>query len=254
MSFVQVARSEGVGTICLTRGKLNPLNETLVDELHQCLRDLEEDPKVTAVIVTAQGRFFSFGFDIVEFLTYPREPFIRYLKRFTDLYTYLFLFPKPVVAALNGHAIAAGCTLVMACDYRIMVAGKAKIAMNEITLGLSVFAGSIEMLKFCVGPRKAECILAAGSMYSARQASKLGLIDQVSPVDQLAEEARRRAKEFAKIDPLAFRSIKALLRRPVAEEMMRREKASILEFARAWHGEAARKGLGRLTVVKPARG
>lgn len=254
MSFVQVSRSEGVGTISLTRGKLNPLNEPLVEELHQCLRDLEEDPKVRAVIVTAQGKFFSFGFDIVEFLTYPREPFIRYLKTFTDLYTYLFLFPKPVVAALNGHAIAAGCTLVMACDYRIMATGKAKIAMNEITLGLSVFAGSIEMLKFCVGPRKAECILAGGAMYSARQASKLGLIDQVSPVEQLAEEARTRAKEFAKRDPLAFRSIKALLRRPIAEEMMRREKESILEFARMWHGDAARKSLGKLTVVRPARG
>ena len=68
MSFVQVSRSEGVGTISLTRGKLNPLNETLVDELHQCLRDLEEDPKVRAVIVTAQGKFFSFGKEsILEF-------------------------------------------------------------------------------------------------------------------------------------------------------------------------------------------
>jgi enoyl-CoA hydratase/carnithine racemase len=254
VSFIQVSRSEGIGTISLTRGKLNPLNEPLVEELHQCLRELDQDPKVRAVIVTAQGKFFSFGFDIVEFLTYPREPFIRYLTRFTELYTYLFLFPKPVVGALNGHAIAAGCTLVMACDYRIMAAGKAKIALNEITLGLSVFAGSMEMLKFCVGPRKAECILAAGSMYSARQASKLGLIDQVSPVEQLAEEARTRAKEFAMRDPLAFRSIKALLRRPVAEEMMRREKGSILEFARMWHGDTARKSLGKLTVVRPARG
>ncbi|HVO84076.1 MAG TPA: enoyl-CoA hydratase/isomerase family protein [Syntrophobacteria bacterium] len=254
MSLVQVSRSEGIGTVSLTRGKLNPLNEPLVEELDQCLRELEEDPKVRAVIVTAQGKFFSFGFDIVEFLTYPREPFIRYLMRFTDLYTYLFLFPKPVLAALNGHAIAAGCTLVMACDYRIMAAGKAKIAFNEITLGLPIFAGSIEMLKFCVGPRKAESILTEGAMYSARQAKELGLIDQVSPVEQLGEEARTRAKDFAKRDPLAFRSIKALLRKPTAEEMTRREKDSILEFARMWHGEAARKSLGKLTVVRPARG
>jgi 3,2-trans-enoyl-CoA isomerase len=211
VSFVKVSRSEGVGTISLTRGKLNPLNEPLVRELDQSVRELEEDPKVRSVIVTAQGNFFSFGFDIVEFLTYPREPFIRYLTRFTDLYTYLFLFPKPVVAALNGHAIAAGCTLVMACDCRIMVAGRAKIALNEIALGLSVFAGSIEMLKFCVGPREAESILAEGALYSARKAKELGLIDQVSPVEQLGEEARTRAKDFAKRDPLAFRSIKALL-------------------------------------------
>jgi enoyl-CoA hydratase/carnithine racemase len=83
-------------------------------------------------------------------------------------------------------------------------------------------------------------------MYSARQAHELGLIDQVSPVEQLAEEARTRAKEFATRDPLAFRSIKALLRRPIAEEMMRREKDSILEFARMWHGDAARKSLAHL--------
>jgi enoyl-CoA hydratase/carnithine racemase len=141
----------------------------------------------------------------------------------------------------------------MACDYRIMAAGKAKIALNEITLGLPVFAGSIEMLKFCVGPRKAESILAEGAMYSARQAKELGLIDQVAPVEQLGEEARTRAKEFAKKDPLAFRSIKALLRQPTAEEMTRREKESILQFARMWHGDTARRSLGKLTVVSPAR-
>ena len=136
---------------------------------------------------------------------------------------------------------------------QIKVGGVITLALLILLLAI-FFAGSIEMLKFCVGPRKAECILAAGSMYSAKQAIKLGLIDQVAPVEQLAEEARTRAKEFAKIDPLAFRSIKALLRRPIAEEMMRREKDSILEFVRMWHGEAARKGLGKLTVVKPARG
>ena len=117
--------------------------------------------------------------------------------------------------------------LVTACDYRLMVSGKARISLNEVSFGSSLLAGSTEMLKCCVGQRHAATIQYSGAMYSAEDALGLGLIDRISTDDTLRDETRKIADDFARKDGAAFRAIKALLRRPVAEEMMKREAASI---------------------------
>jgi Enoyl-CoA hydratase/isomerase len=87
----------------LKRGKVNAFNEQAVQEIDRCFQRLAADPGIRAVIFTGDGPFFSFGFDIPEFLSYSNESFSSFLKRFTSLYTYLFTYPKPIVATLNGH-------------------------------------------------------------------------------------------------------------------------------------------------------
>ena len=248
MNFISVSKEDGIATVALNRGKVNALNEALVEQLDSCFVDLERDQTVKAIIFTAQGKFFSFGFDIPEFLSYSKEAFTRYLTKFTKLYTSLFLFPKPIVAALNGHTIAGGCMLALACDSRIMTSGKAKISLNEISFGSSVFAGSVEMLKFCAGPKNAESVLYSGAMYTAEEAIQLGLIDRVSSPENLMDEARKVARDFAAKDLLAFRALKSLLRKPVAEEMVKREKESIREFVDIWYSENTWKNLEEIKI------
>jgi 3,2-trans-enoyl-CoA isomerase len=248
MELVSVSQEDGIATVTLNRGKVNALNETLVEQIRSCFVKLENDKNIKAIIFTAQGKFFSFGFDIPEFLSYPKESFIRYLTRFTNLYTSLFLFPKPIVAALNGHAIAGGCMLALACDSRIMVSGKAKISLNEISFGSSVFAGSVEMLKFCVGQKNAESVLYSGALYSAEEAIHLGLIDQISSSENLMDDARKAAQDFIAKEISAFRAIKGLLRKPVAEEMVKREKDSIREFVDIWYSEETWKNLEKIKI------
>lgn len=248
MNSILVSKNEGVGTIILSRGKVNALNEIMVEQLNHCFTDMESDQEVSSVILTGLGKFFSFGFDIPEFLSYSKDDFIRYLTKFTDLYTYIFLFPKPVIAALNGHTIAGGCMLATACDHRIMVSEKAKISLNEIGFGSSVFAGCVEMLKFCTGQKNAETILFSGAMYSANEAIRLGLVDKVSSRDNLISEAGKTARDFAEKDNVAFKSIKGLLRRPVAEGVVKREKESIKEFVDIWYSEKTWEKLKKVKV------
>lgn len=248
MSCVRVSRDGGVATVVLSKGKVNALNEPVVEQIAGCLEELEHDQAVRSLILTGRGRFLSFGFDIPELLSYSRDSFSRFVTKFTDLYTNMFLFPKPIVAALNGHTIAGGCMLATACDYRIMVSGKARISLNEIGFGSSVFAGSVEMLKFCVGQRNAELILCSGSMYSAEEAQQLGLIDQTSSDEDLTNRARAVAHDFAQKAGAAFGSIKRLLRKPVAEEMIKREKDSIGEFVDIWYSEETWKNLEQIKI------
>ena len=234
---MHVSKEGEIAIVTLSRGKVNALNEVMVEELTKSFEDLETDNEVRSIIFTGSGKFFSFGFDVPEFLNYSKSDFIRYLEKFTNFYTYLFLFPKPIVAALNGHTIAGGCMLATACDFRLMVTGKAKISLNEITFGSPVLAGSVEMLRYCVGSRNAQSILYSGAMYSAEEACQLGLVDQVSSEDALTEDVRKVAQELAQKDSSAFRSIKHLLRKPAAEKMIKREKDAILEFVDIWYSE-----------------
>lgn len=243
MDFTNLTVNEGIARIALRRGKVNAINEKVVDELTDCFRKLSYDPGIKAIMLTGEGKFFTFGFDIPEFLHYTKESFVRYLTKFTGLYTDIFLYPKPVVAALNGHTIAGGCMLAIACDYRIMVSENAKISLNEINFASSVFAGSVELMKLWLGQNRAEAALLSGAMYSAEEALRLGLIDQITARDELEIEATKKAREYASQDSAAFRSIKKLLRQTVADEMMKREKASILEFVDIWYSENTWKQL-----------
>ena len=235
--YVNVSMKEGIVRAELARGKVNAINEAVVEEMMGHFQEFSADPAVKAVILTGQGKFFTFGFDIPEFLGYGREDFIRYLTKFTDLYTFLFLFPKPLVAALNGHTIAGGCMISLSCDWRIMVSGKSRISLNEINFGASLFAGSVEMMRFHLGSRNGEKTILSGRMYSPEEAVGLGLVDQVVSEADLEESGKIKALEMASKDPAAFRSIKLLSRKDVAETMKRKEKASILEFVDIWYSE-----------------
>lgn len=248
MKFLTVSKKDAIATITISRGKVNAFNEEAVEEIICCLKDLEEDEAIRAIILTGSGKFFSFGFDIPEFLSYSKEEFFRYLSKFSSLYTRVYLCPKPVIAALNGHTIAGACMLALACDYRLMASGKAKVSLNEITFGSSVFAGSVEMLRSLVGERNAERILLSGGMYSAEEAERLGLVDEAVDEMQFWERALSVAGEFSGKDPAAFKSIKWLLRKPVARKMAEDEERSIREFIDIWYSDETWKKLRDIRI------
>jgi len=248
MSLVTTSIHDGIATITLNHGKVNALNESTVEDLRAAFDDLREDDEVRAVILTGNDKFFSFGLDIPELYDYTKEGCHRFLVKFTGLYTSIFEFPKPVIASIAGHAIAGGCILAMACDYRLMVDGKARIGLNEITFGSSIFAGSVEMLIYCCGQRNAETILLGGEMYPAEQALRLGLIDKVVSSEICAEETTAIAVLYAEKDPEAFAALKALLRSPVVEQMERCEQESIRAFNDVWYSDTVRKNLQGIKI------
>jgi enoyl-CoA hydratase/carnithine racemase len=248
VSLNEIISQDNISTITMTRGKVHAFNEEMVDDLADRFNELGEDKKTQAVILTGQGSFFSFGLDVPDLYHYTKNDFVDYLNKFTDLCTLIFTFPKPVIAAVNGHAIAGGCMLVTACDYRIMVSGKAKISLNEVTFGSMVFAGSVETLKCCVGHRVAETILLKGLMYSAEQANELGLIDRVSAPDELMSIAHEVASAYTANDLRAFTALKKLVRNPIADEMRKRDPQGNRDFADLWYTPQTRENLKGIQI------
>jgi enoyl-CoA hydratase/carnithine racemase len=248
MEFVQLSVDDGIATVALNRPKVNAINEQVVSELRDVFRELALDKQVRAVILTGRGSFFSFGFDIPGFMDYPREEFHRFILSFSDLVQRIFVFPKPVIAALNGHAVAGGCVLAIACDRRIMVTGKAKIALNELTLGASVFTSIAEILKYTVGPRTAQLLLYTGKMNSAEEALAIGLVDKVVTAEDVNDAALGAANELAGWDVFAFGSVKRLLRREALDRIENHEKGSVSDFVDIWYSENTWEKLKKIEI------
>lgn len=248
MKFVSIDIRDGVAEVRLNRPKVNAINEPVVQELATCFEDLAVDESARSIILTGEGSFFSFGFDVPELYGYEKRDFTEFMFGFSDLLTRLFLFPKPVLGALNGHSVAGGCILALACDYRLMVAEKARISLNELTFGSTLFSSAVEMLRFLVGSKNASRILYSGRMYSAEEALGVGLIDKAVPREEMLGVARSIAGEHAGKDLLAFKGIKHLLRNRVAECIRDNEKDSILAFVDTWYSEGARDSLRKIVI------
>jgi len=257
MAFIKIEANNSVVTLTIDKDRVNPISEKVVDELTSIFQDLKNDSECLAIILTGTGSFFSFGLEIPELYHYSKEDFEKFLIKFTNLYNIIFSYPKPVVSAINGHAIAAGCMLAIACDNRLMVTGKARISLNEITFGSSVFAGATEILKFVTGSKNAEKILISGKMYDAEEAYNLGLIDQLigepdtdDPIDRLLIEPNKVAKQIGQKDRDAYFSIKKLSRQSVLEKIEKYEMKSIKEFTDIWYSENTRAQTKNIIIRK----
>jgi enoyl-CoA hydratase/carnithine racemase len=248
MSYLKTQHGDGIATVTISRGKVNALDGELVAELRSTFSELGEREDTVGVVLTGAGAFFSFGLDVPGLYDLPPDGFAAFLRGFTALYTEMFSFGKPLVAALNGHAVAGGCMLALACDLRLMADGAGRIGLNEASFGSSLFAGSVEMLRFAVGDPAAVRIARGGALYDVRAAAAVGLIDEVMPAEQLVGEARSRALALAQGHPAAFRSIKSLLRGRVLATMRATESASIDEFVEIWYSESTRRELQKIQI------
>lgn len=248
MSFVELKVHENIAKITLNRPKVNALNDTVVDELRATLNDLEHRKDVSVVVLTGQGSFFSFGFDVPGFMSYAKDSFERYVIKYSELVKMIFKFPKPVIAALNGHTVAGGCVLALACDYRVMVSGKAKITLNEMTFGSTLFSCVTEPLKYAVGARKAEQITYSGAMNSAEEALSLGLVDRITSENEFLKVVGEIAEDFNGKDLSAFASVKKLLKSDALARIENDEGRSISEFVDIWYSDSTREQLAKIEI------
>lgn len=239
---------DSIVTLILDRPKVNALDDGLIKELYGWFEELRFDPGVRAVVLTGEGSFFSFGLDVPAYMSYPKDAFRESFSMFCDIYATIFEFPKPTVCAINGHAVAGGCILALACDYRIMASGKPKIGLNEITFGSTIPAGAIEMLKFAVGNRRASIIAYMGELLPAEKAHSVELVDKVVAPQELRETACEAARNLSSMDAAAFGSIKMALRRDAIENIRKRDEESIAQFVDLWYSEPVREQLAKIQI------
>ena len=247
MKYIDYTTAAGVAHLTLNRGKVNALNLDVVKELDAALDSVEQS-EACAVCLAGNEKFFCFGFDVPEMLPWPVETMRDYLLAFTALTTRLYLFPKPLLAKLAGHAIAGGCMLAIMCDQRVMVRSKARISLNEIAFGASVFAGVTEILRELIGTRHAGQVLLTGKFYDADEAAAIGLVDQAVDVDNIDSAVQTRLDSLMNTDATAYAALKQRIRAPIVKRFMEIETESIDEFLDIWYSPNTREALKKIQI------
>ena len=207
---------EGIATVTLNRpDKLNAYVPEMGDEVVDAFAKARQDEAVRAVVLTGAGRGFCAGVDLEALkASYAaaaesgrklgEEDFLRKLP------LELLAYPKPVIAAINGHAIGVGITMTLPCDVRIAAEG-AKIGLTFAKLGILPGLGSTHLLPRIVGIAKAQELVLTARVILAEEAREIGLVNAVAPAGELLQVARAMASEMAAHAPEVLARAKSAL-------------------------------------------
>lgn len=206
--------SDGIRVLKLAHGKVSAmdieLGEAVIAELQAAA-----EPSVKAVILTGSGSSFSAGVDLFRVLKDGPEYGRRFLPVLDEFLRATLTFPKPIVAAINGHAIAGGCILAAACDHRIMVEGNGRIGIPELAVGVPFPALPLQIMAARVTDGPLRDLVFTGRTVPIDEARTLGLIDEKCPAGMLMDRATEVAQNLARIPAGAFALTKEAFYSPI---------------------------------------
>ena len=194
------------GTITINRpSKLNALNKKTIAELHRAFAQMAEDPEIRVIVLTGTGeKAFVAGADISEFASYSVAQGEQLASEGQDLlFNFVEQLSTPVIAAVNGFALGGGLELAMSCHFRI-ASDNAKMGLPEVSLGVIPGYGGTQRLPQLVGKGKAMEMITIGSMITADEALRLGLVNHVVPQEELMDFSKKIASKISNNSPVAI--------------------------------------------------
>jgi enoyl-CoA hydratase len=231
---------EDHGSVTVLRieyGKANTIDLELSAELGQQLEKLKSSP-ARAVVLTGTGSIFSAGVDLFRIVDGGAAYLDEFLPAMVKMMETLFTFPKPVIAAVNGHAIAGGCILVCACDLRVMADGPGKIGVPELRVGVPFPTLALEILRFAVPERHLQELVYTGRTYTPAEALQRGLVNEIIAPEALLDRACELGERLGAIPSVTFQVTKRQLRGPVLERVEQHGPAIDAEVTGIWASSA----------------
>ncbi len=204
--MVQMELKENIAILTLTRPKvLNALNRDSLKALQKHLETLLDNEGVRGIIVTGYGeKAFATGADIAELHGLSYEDALAHGAFGQRLFDFIESYPKPIVAAVNGYALGAGCELAMAC-HLIVAAENAQFGLPELKLGIIPGYGGTQRLQQRIGKTRALEMILTGKFITAQQAYEWGLVNKIVPLQRLLPESIALLKAIIEKSPLAIR-------------------------------------------------
>ena len=218
--MIELTHRGDVALVKLVHGKANALDLEFCEALAAQFEALR-DTAARALVLTGQGRMFCAGVDLLR-LSAGGVPYVRrFLPALHRLYDTLFFFSKPVVAAVNGHAIAGGCVLECCADRRIAARDGGRIGVTELLVGVPFPALAFEIMRFAVAPRYFADTILSGATFAPEAAHERGLVDELAEPAALTDRAVAAAETLAALSPAAFAQSKQQIRQSVADALAR---------------------------------
>jgi enoyl-CoA hydratase len=239
------------GDIALLRmdfGRGNAISLPFIDAMHAALDEVKD---ARAVVITGQGKVFSGGLDLPAIHAYDRAECGAFVDAFEGLFRRIYSFECPLVAAVNGHAIAGGYILAMSCDYRVVAEGNYLLGANEAQLGIPFPAAAHEIVYQATPVGLRGAVMLQGKRFSPAEALISGIVQRMAadPVAAALEEAR----QFAAAGAEAVRDIKRDLVAPVLARIDATSKERRERFLDHWDAGEAKARIAKVMAELAAR-
>ena len=242
---VHVDQRDGTAVVRMDAGKVNAMDLALLEDLTGVLSALPRDPGVRAVVLTGNGRVFCAGVDLPAIVQGGPEHARSFIHALGACFEAVLRCPLPVVAAVEGHAIAGGCVLFSAADHRVVVDDpRARLGLTELAVGVPFPTSAVEVMRWRLGDAALARRVLLADTVPAADALAHGLADQVVPAEQLLDRALEVARQLAAVPSEAFALTKAQLQVGVRERIDARRGAWEEQVSAAWGSEQTLASIG----------
>lgn len=237
--MINTEQRDGVTVVTLAYGAASVMDLELCRGLTECFTQLQASDDRGAIVLTGTGSIFSAGVDLKRFLSGEREYVTAFYPALNDCFRAVWLLDRPLVAAINGHAIAGGCMLAACSDVRIMGKGKARIGVPELVVGVPFPPLVFEILRSAVPASHLREIAFLGETHGAVRALELGLIDRCELPDHVMPLAIKTAQALSRVLPGSFALNKRQARQPALDWLAANPEAESACFEQ-WRSDAVR--------------
>jgi enoyl-CoA hydratase len=213
--------TDDVVVLRMAYGKANALDHELGNTLIETFDQLNAQDH-RPVVITGSDRIFSAGVDLFRIVNEGEEYLKAFFPILQNVFARLFDFPRPLVAAINGHAIAGGCVIACACDYRLAATGSGRIGVPELLVGVPFPTMALEILRFAIGNAHLQQAVYTGNTFDTEEAMRLGFIDEIAEDGALLDVAIQRARHLASVPARSYALSKRQLREPVTSRVAAR--------------------------------
>jgi len=220
---IDVAIKDGIAVVTMRHGKANALDIEFCDALAARFAELRGGT-AKAVVLTGEGRIFSAGVDLIRIGEGGADYIRRFLPALHRLYDTVFFHPKPVVAAINGHAVAGGAVLACCADRRVMVKEGGRIGVTELLVGVPFPVLAFEIMRHATPPAFFNETILSGATFPPEAALHRHWVNDLAEPSEVVADALVLAQELALLSPPAFAQTKVQIRQPVGERVARSQR------------------------------
>jgi enoyl-CoA hydratase len=219
LNWIDVSVEEGIVLVSMRRPPANAIDIPFLNELAGTLSAIERRSDISAVVLTGAGRVFSAGLDLKQVPNYDRAQQNELLRLLNEVFHQLYALRFPTVAAINGHAIAGGLILALACDLRVAVDTNALFGLTEVRVGVPFPVAAMAIVRGELAPAAARELVLAGKNHGPARALALGIVDELLPADRVLARSIALARHLAAAPSHSYRTIKHQLRRAALAAM-----------------------------------
>src|SRR6266850_4327635 len=237
---MRIERNGPVALLRMENGKANAISASLLERLDGLIAQLGD---ARAAVITGQGSAFCAGLDLPALADLDRQTMRGFIQRFSAVILRVFELPIPLIAAVNGHAVAGGCVLALQADVRIGADRDARIGLNETRIGIGLPGPVLETLRWQVPGSSLTPLALEGRLVSPREALQLGLLHELVPEGDLLDRALNRASALAALPPAGLRMVKESLRKPAAAAARANESAESERWLDTWFSADSQRKL-----------